>query len=409
MRRALIIAAVISFCLPTRPPAGEEDSQRIRITPLRGNLHLVDHNPVSNLIHVVLAGPDDTILVDTGYAENADELRYQVESLGTGKIKYIINTHSHQDHVSGNAAFPAEIPIIAHANTRKRFSMPYYHLPPPERQGAPTVTFTDTVTLHANGETVILKHVRAGHTDGDITVYFREAGILYVGDLILHGRFSTVDPGRGGDIRGFLQNLEDLIQDYPDGTRYVMAHGPEYSKEEIRAYRHAFAATAPRIEEALRAGRTPEQIVAGEIFKEYGSWLRQMDWVQVVAAESEPAGPPSICEPLTQTILEKGIAGTVEQYRLLRERAPKGYDFSERELNRLGYELLDRGMVEEAIAIFTLNAEAYPDSANAYDSLGEACVRNGDARRGVEYYRKSLELDPDNENARAWLEKLAEQ
>ncbi|HEU4463633.1 MAG TPA: tetratricopeptide repeat protein, partial [Gemmatimonadota bacterium] len=60
----------------------------------------------------------------------------------------------------------------------------------------------------------------------------------------------------------------------------------------------------------------------------------------------------------------------------------------------------------DAVAIFQLNAEQYPESANAWDSLGEGYLAAGDETQAIESYEKSLELDPENENARQKLTEI---
>ena len=78
----------------------------------------------------------------------------------------------------------------------------------------------------------------------------------------------------------------------------------------------------------------------------------------------------------------------------------------ESELNGLGYRLLQAKKVKEAIEIFKLNVEAYPHSANSYDSLAESYMVNGDNELAIQNYKKSLELDPQNLNAVEMLKKL---
>ncbi len=79
----------------------------------------------------------------------------------------------------------------------------------------------------------------------------------------------------------------------------------------------------------------------------------------------------------------------------------------ERDINLWGYEYLQTDGVEMAIAILGFNAEEFPESANVWDSLGEAYMLDGQADLAVHYYEKSLELDPDNGNARQILEQVA--
>jgi len=71
----------------------------------------------------------------------------------------------------------------------------------------------------------------------------------------------------------------------------------------------------------------------------------------------------------------------------------------------LGYELLGEQQIEAAIAVFLLNTEQFPDSANTWDSLAEGYLTDGQTELAEKYYRKSLALDPTNQNAR---QKLAE-
>jgi CubicO group peptidase (beta-lactamase class C family) len=75
-------------------------------------------------------------------------------------------------------------------------------------------------------------------------------------------------------------------------------------------------------------------------------------------------------------------------------------------LNRVGYRLLGLGQVTAAVAIFRKNVEAYPQSANVYDSLGEAYAVLGDTASAIANYRRSLTLDPHNSNAARMLTRL---
>jgi tetratricopeptide (TPR) repeat protein len=78
----------------------------------------------------------------------------------------------------------------------------------------------------------------------------------------------------------------------------------------------------------------------------------------------------------------------------------------EAEINQAGYDLLNLGLVDEAIQVFTHNTEAYPDSWNTWDSLAEAYYRKGDNELAIEYYEKSLEVNPNNGNAKMMLKEI---
>jgi len=116
----------------------------------------------------------------------------------------------------------------------------------------------------------------------------------------------------------------------------------------------------------------------------------------------------SIAETLAATIKSRGIGPAIAQYHSLRSASAPNYNFDEDELNALGYQLLKANKVNEAIRIFQLNVEAYPKSANTYDSLGEAYMDAGDKVQAVAFYEKSLQLNPKNANGASMLKKLRE-
>lgn len=98
---------------------------------------------------------------------------------------------------------------------------------------------------------------------------------------------------------------------------------------------------------------------------------------------------------MRKILREKDIEAALERYRFLKENEPDKYDFSENTLNGLGYNLLQQKQVKDAIEIFKLNVEAFPQSANPYDSLAEGYLNDGDLENAVIFYKKALEKDPD--------------
>ncbi len=115
-----------------------------------------------------------------------------------------------------------------------------------------------------------------------------------------------------------------------------------------------------------------------------------------------------ISDVIAKTIEQKGIDAAISQYRELKRTQFAEYDFRERELNGLGYNMLGSKKLKEAIEIFKLNVETFPQSSNVYDSLGEAYMVNGNKELAIKNYEKSLELNPQNTNAIDMLKKLRE-
>lgn len=114
----------------------------------------------------------------------------------------------------------------------------------------------------------------------------------------------------------------------------------------------------------------------------------------------------SMAETLAAVIERSGVTAALTQFRQMRAR-PDEYSLSESEMNSLGYYFLNtRKAVDAAVAVFRLNVEAFPNSANAYDSLGEAYMAKGDKELAIRNYQRSLELNPQNTNAVEMLKKL---
>jgi tetratricopeptide (TPR) repeat protein len=114
----------------------------------------------------------------------------------------------------------------------------------------------------------------------------------------------------------------------------------------------------------------------------------------------------SIAETLSATIASNGIDQAAKQYHLIRAAAPATYNFDEDELNSLGYQLLQAHKLNQAIRIFQLNIEAYPQSGNTWDSLAEAYMDDGDKAQAIANYQRSLRINPRNANAVKMLQKL---
>jgi tetratricopeptide (TPR) repeat protein len=127
-------------------------------------------------------------------------------------------------------------------------------------------------------------------------------------------------------------------------------------------------------------------------------------WLPRVKAAYDPR--KSIAGTLSATIASNGMDQAVKQYHDLKAAGSASYNFDEDQLNSLGYELIRAKRFKEGVRIFQLNIEAYPRSANVYDSLGEAYMDDGNRPLAIANYQKSLELNPKNRNAVQMLQKL---
>ncbi len=113
---------------------------------------------------------------------------------------------------------------------------------------------------------------------------------------------------------------------------------------------------------------------------------------------------------LYERVLEEGVDDAIALFGKIKKGDYDNYQLSvvEGHLIALGYELLRNNKTKEAIEVFKYAVSEYPESANAYDSLGEAFMKSGDKENAKKNYQKSLELNPNNDNAEKMLKELEE-
>lgn len=113
----------------------------------------------------------------------------------------------------------------------------------------------------------------------------------------------------------------------------------------------------------------------------------------------------SLAMALMTTFSQKGSAAGLAQYKELKKS--ELYALKEGEINGAGYELMAANKIAEAIEMFKINIESFPKSGNAYDSLGEAYLKNGNKDLAIVNYKKSVALDPKNEAGKKILAEIS--
>jgi CubicO group peptidase (beta-lactamase class C family) len=123
----------------------------------------------------------------------------------------------------------------------------------------------------------------------------------------------------------------------------------------------------------------------------------------------DPAFPltlPQVRLAVAQAYRTGGAADAIARYRDLKANAAAAWAFDNRQLNSVGYWLLRRGRSADAVAIFRLNVEMYPDLSDPYDSLGEGYLALGDTALAITNYKRAVQLDPKSTGSLAVLKRL---
>ena len=110
-------------------------------------------------------------------------------------------------------------------------------------------------------------------------------------------------------------------------------------------------------------------------------------------------GVISLANMLSKTQAEKGIDQAINRFNYLKDNSGNTYFpyyLDRNEMNKLGYALLEMDKIDEAISVFKLNIDSFPKSANAYDSISDAYLKNGENELALEYAEKTLNALSDD-------------
>jgi glyoxylase-like metal-dependent hydrolase (beta-lactamase superfamily II) len=252
---------------------------QMKTTHVAGNVYLLE-GAGGNI--GVSAGPDGLLIVDDEFAPLAEKIQAALAAINPGKLKFVINTHFHGDHTGSNVHFGRQAPIIAHANVRIRLGAGKDE----KREGLPVVTFEDGLSVYFNGEQVKLVHVPNGHTDSDSLIFFTKSNVVHMGDQFFSGRFPNIDLGGGGDVRGYIRNVEKAMTMIPPDAKIIPGHGPLSTMKEMREFHEMLVTTAGIVERAIADGKSVQQVKAERLPERWKSWeaptLRTDRWLDIL-------------------------------------------------------------------------------------------------------------------------------
>jgi len=358
---------------------------------------------------IASVGRDGILLVDTGWAQTAEELYGKIKELSDDIVKLIVITHQHGDHIGGRGVLGKNATLIVHKHAQDELAGKYFALDPLPGQELPLITLEGELSLRFNGEDIQIIPA-PGHTLGDMVVYFVDSNVVCMGDLLFADTYPVVFQEYGGNVDQFLETLQRLIDMFPADVKFVAGHGRDCNLDDLKDYYQMAASTIDLVKQAMADGKNAEEMVEEELLKDWEKWssanISSENWITQVYESLIGQGKKSIAEPFTRTIMEKGMEAAIAQYYDLKKKQPDAYDFGENILNMLGYQLLWRDMSEAAVEVHKLNIEANPDSANPFDSLGDAYEASGQVKLAIEMYKKALERDPKMPSALEGLKRL---
>lgn len=266
--RMSIRMAVFTFLFAGLCFAQDRDFSKvqIKVTKVAGTVYMLE-GAGGNIGASV--GEDGIVVVDDQYAPLADKIQDALKGITDKPVRFIINTHYHEDHVGGNEFFQKQAPIIAHDNVRKRLeeggvagngASVHFEAKPQAKGALPIITFDHDVTVHLNGEDIRALHFPAGHTDGDSVIYFPKSNVVHMGDDFVTYGFPFIDVDGGGSIDGMIDGVEKATAQLPADVKVIPGHGPVSNLDDVRAFVKMLKDTRAVVEAALKKKMTLAQM-----------------------------------------------------------------------------------------------------------------------------------------------------
>ena len=283
MRRLSLVVAAWLFTLGWAVTQDHDFSKvQIKVTKVAGNVYMLE-GAGGNIGASV--GEDGIVVVDDQYAPLADRIQAALKGITDKPVRFVINTHYHEDHTGGNSYFQKQAPIIAHDNVRKRLesggkagnggSVKFDAKPAP-KDALPIITFDHDVTVHLNGEDIRALYFPAGHTDEDAVIFFPKSNVVHMGDDFVTYGFPFIDVDSGGSIDGMIDGVEKVIGQVPADVKIIPGHGPISSVTDVRAYLAMLKSTREVVAKAIQDGQTLDQMKQAKLLDPWKKYSGQM-------------------------------------------------------------------------------------------------------------------------------------
>ncbi len=280
IKPTLFAAAAVALGALVAYAQSRFDGVEIKTTRVSGNIYMLEGSG-GNI--GVSAGPDGLLMIDSQFAPLSEKIRAALGKLGGEDPKFLINTHVHGDHVGGNENFGRKAAILAHANVRKRMTQADQ---PPAKTAIPVVTYKDGISIHFNGEEVRVIHFPTGHTDGDSVIVFTKSKVVHMGDHFFSGRFPYIDIDSGGDVAGFIENIDRALEMISADTKIIPGHGPLSTRGDLKTFRGMLEETTALIRKGAKDGKSLEQLQAAGLPDKWKSWgtgfIDTKRWISIV-------------------------------------------------------------------------------------------------------------------------------
>jgi cyclase len=254
---ALLLSAILSI-------AQQQEPKPVKLNKISDNLYeVLDGKGARSGLFI---GENGIMVIDAKQDEiSVKQTLAEIAKVSDKPIKYLVDTHSDADHVTGNRFFPNSVTIVSHENCRKEF----FHT---KRDGSasdwnnpellpfiPSVTFNDQMDLYFGSQKVELFYFGVGHTTGDLVVYFRDQKIAFIGDQVFTGRPQLIHSYKGGNSFEHVKTLTKMLREL-DAEKFFSGHSEMLDRAGIQKHIDEMKNLQARVKSMIAENKTPDEI-----------------------------------------------------------------------------------------------------------------------------------------------------
>lgn len=235
------IVALLSVLLLPSTATAQRDFSDVEIIPhhVAGSVYYLEGAGGNIGLSI---GEDGIVMIDDQYAPLTDKIIAAIASLDDGEIRFLINTHVHGDHTGGNENMGEKgVLILARDEVRVRLRAQS------PAAALPVLTYSETITIHLNGEEVYAFAVPPAHTDGDTFIQFKNSDVIHAGDVFRTTAFPVIDTNNGGTLDGTLAALGRLVAVAGPNTKIIPGHGVVSGRADVMGFRDMVLDVAAKV------------------------------------------------------------------------------------------------------------------------------------------------------------------
>lgn len=225
-----------------------------------------------------LNDPHGIVVIDSQWPEQSDYLIDKIMNGTFRPVNYLINTHHHGDHTSGNISFKGiAAHVLAHENSKINQIRVAKQNQNEEVQLYPDITYTTRWQEQVGDEFIDIQYLGPAHTNGDSIIHFQHANIVHVGDLVFNRRYPFIDKSSGASMDNWINILQTMQSYFDAETRFIFGHAQDNyqvtgGKEDLAAFADYLTAVLEFVEGEIKAGKSKDEILLATAIPGANEW-----------------------------------------------------------------------------------------------------------------------------------------